>query len=109
VGESVSHQVSTPAKSTTTITSFRQNGLTNMRTTTNVIASSAAATLFPLPNGASNHSAPNAQAVAMMAAIRTSNATAHRITRIKLDYERFETLGEVPASTRRVNELPEPE
>ena len=40
LGESVSHQASTPAKSATKMTSFRQNGLTNSSTTTNMIASS---------------------------------------------------------------------
>src|SRR6478736_1852917 len=89
VGESVSHQVSTPAKSTKKTTSFRQNGLTNRRTTTNAVASSAAATLFPLLNGASNHTAPNAQAIAMLAARRTSSALNHRMTRIRLHYERL--------------------
>src|SRR4030095_4986835 len=67
VGESVSHQISTPAKSTTKMPSFCQNGLTNRSTTANVAASSAAANLLPTPNGASNHTAPNAQAIAMLA------------------------------------------
>src|SRR5512132_1777138 len=66
VGESVSHQMSTPAKSTTKKTSFRQNGLTNRSATTNAVASSAAAIRFPAPNGASNHTAPNADVIAMM-------------------------------------------
>src|SRR2546423_1021736 len=67
VGESVSHHVSTPAKSTTEMTSFRQNGLTSSSTTTNVMASSTAARWLPAPNGASNHTAPNVQAIAIMA------------------------------------------
>src|SRR6476660_5699775 len=66
VGESVSHQVSTPAKSATTTSSFRQNGLTNRSAATNAVASSAAAIRFPAPNGASYHTAPNAHAIAMM-------------------------------------------
>src|SRR6476469_534541 len=91
VAESVSHQVSTPANSTATTASFRQNGLTNMRTTAKVMASNTAATFFPLPNGASNHTAPNVQAIAMAATTRTSNAPTHRITRIRLDHERPDT------------------
>src|SRR5512133_637078 len=68
VGESVSHQVSTPAKSTTKMTSFRQNGLTNRSAIANAVASNAAAIRFPSPNGASYQTAPNAHAIAMMAA-----------------------------------------
>src|SRR6188472_4208110 len=86
VAESVSHQVSTPANSTATTASFRQSGLTNKRKTAKVIASNTAATLFPLPNGASNHTAPNVQAMAMMATTRESDAPTHRITRISLHY-----------------------
>src|SRR6266480_4015361 len=67
VGESVSHQMSTPPKSNATAPTLRQNGLTNSSTTTSVIASSTAATQLPVPNGASNHTAPNAQAIAMLA------------------------------------------
>src|SRR4029077_6326604 len=89
VGERVSHQVSTPAKSTTTTTSFLQNGLTNRSATTNTVASSAAAIRFPTPNGASYHTAPNAQAIAMLAVRRTSSALNHRMTRIRLYYERL--------------------
>src|SRR5512133_1735004 len=79
VGESVSHQVSTPAKSTTKTTSFRQNGLTNRSNIANVVASSAAAIRFPAPNGASNQTAPNAHAVATMA---TGKATISLIAAI---------------------------
>src|SRR5882762_4505267 len=84
VGESVNHQMSTPANSTTKMPSFRQNGLTNTKTITEASARSPATTLFAFPNGASNHTAPNAQATAMMAARRTSSAPAHRSTRIRL-------------------------
>src|SRR6478736_3720982 len=87
VGESVNHQVSTPAKSTTKMTSFRQNGLTNRRTTTNIVASSAAAIRLPGPNEASYHTAPNTQAIAMLATRRTSGALNHRMIRIRLHYE----------------------
>src|SRR4029077_7180128 len=107
VGESVSHQVSTPAKSTTTTTSFRQNGLTNRRTTTNVIASSAAASRFPAPNGASYHTAPNAQAIEMGAARRTSSALNHRMTRIRLRYECLGTCGERQHDRARLAEIRE--
>src|SRR6266404_5446545 len=83
VGESVNHQMSTPAKSTTKMPSFRQNGLTNTRTIADAIARSAATTLFALPNGASNHTAPDAQATAIMAVKRTSSAPIQRMTRTR--------------------------
>src|ERR1700730_18518111 len=83
VGESVSHQMSTPAKSTPKMPSFRQNGLTNSSTTTNVIASSTAANRLPAPNGASNHTAPNAQAIAMMAVSRTNSSPTQRMNRTR--------------------------
>src|SRR5437763_11341442 len=67
VGESVSHQVSTPAKSTRKMTNLRKNGLTNRRTMTKLVATSAAAIRLPAPNGASYHAAPNAHAIAMLA------------------------------------------
>src|SRR5436309_3995317 len=78
VGESVSHQMSTPAKSTTKMPSFRQNGLTDRRTIANAIASSAPAVLFPAPKGASNEAAPDAEAAAMMAMIAQSEPATQR-------------------------------
>jgi hypothetical protein len=51
-------------------------------------ASDFDAILFASPNGASNHTAPNAQAIAMMAAGRMSDAPIHRMTRIRLHYKR---------------------
>src|SRR6266853_2170713 len=93
VGESVSHQMSTPAKSTTKMPSFLKNGLTNRSTIANAIAMSVAATLFAWPNGASNHTAPNAQAAAMMAARRTSSSPTPRITRTRLGLPISATTG----------------
>src|SRR5205085_3577152 len=84
VGESVSHQMSTPAKSTTKMPSFRQNGLNNTSTTTNAIASSAATILFLAPKGPSNQTAPKAQAAAMMAMIAQSKAPTQRPRRFIL-------------------------
>src|SRR5882724_664540 len=84
VGESVSHQTSTPPKRTTKTPSFRQNGLTNTSTATNAIASSAAAILFVAPNGPSNQTAPNAQAAAMMAMIAQSKPPTQRPKRFIL-------------------------
>src|SRR2546430_6419117 len=78
VGESVSHQTSTPPKRTTKTSSFRQNGLTNTSTATNAIASSAAAILFPAPNGPSNQTAPNAQTAAMTAMTAQSKPPTQR-------------------------------
>src|SRR4029453_743534 len=83
VGESVSHQMSTPAKSTPQMPSFRQNGLTNRSTIANAIARSIAAILFALPNGASNHTAPNAQAAQPSAMSQTNAHTiAHSARRL---------------------------
>src|SRR6266550_1224486 len=84
VGESVNHQMSTPPKSSATAPILRQNGLTNTKAAADASARSPAKTLFASPNGASKHTAPNAQATAMMAARRTSSAPAHRSTRIRL-------------------------
>src|SRR5205807_4509096 len=84
VGESVSHQMSTPAKSTTKMPSFRHNGLKNRRTIANVIARSAHAILFPAPKGPSNQTAPNAQAAAMMAMIAQSKQPTQRPRRFIL-------------------------
>src|SRR5438045_7941733 len=67
VAESGGHQVRTPAKSTRKVTSFSKNGLTNRRTVTKLVATSAAAIRLPAPNGASYHAAPNAHAIAMLA------------------------------------------
>src|SRR5437763_6366663 len=84
VGESVSHQMSRPPKSTTKMPSFRQNGQTNTSTTTDAIASSAVAILFPAPNGPSNQTAPNAQTAAMMAMTAQSKPPTQRPRRFIL-------------------------
>src|SRR5207249_7248662 len=83
VGESVNHQVSTPAKSTNKMPSFRPNGLTNTKAATDATARSPATNLFALPNGASNRTAPNAQAIAMIAVRITSSSPIQRITRTR--------------------------
>src|SRR6266849_2246302 len=83
VGESVSHHASTPPKRRATTPILRQNGLTNMSAIANAIARSPATTLFALPNGASNHTAPNAQAIAMIAVRRTSSSPTQRMTRTR--------------------------
>src|SRR6266550_575326 len=88
VGESVSHQVSMPPTSRAIATILRQNGLTNTSAVADAIARRPATILFASPNGASNHTAPNAQAIAMMAAGRMSDAPIHRMTRIRLHYKR---------------------
>src|SRR6266568_2781789 len=82
VGESVNHHASTTPKRRATAAILRQNGLTNASAIANTTARSAAITLFALPNGPSNHTAPNAQAAAMTA-IRTSSPPTQRITRIR--------------------------
>src|SRR5206468_1318934 len=84
VGDSVTHQASTPPTSSAIAANLRQNGLTNTSAVADAIARSTAATLFAFPNGASNHIAPNAQALAMMAAKRTTSAPIDRMTRIEL-------------------------
>src|SRR6266581_58424 len=83
VGESVSHHTSTPPKSSATAPTFRQNPLTNTSAIAAAIARSPATILFALPNGASNHTAPKAQARAMLAVKRTSSSPIQRITRIR--------------------------
>src|SRR6266536_5095075 len=83
VGESVNHQMSTPAKRSATAPILRQNGLTNTSAAADATARSPARTLFAFPNGASNHTAPNAQAIAMMAVRRTSSPPTQRITRTR--------------------------
>src|SRR6266581_8646184 len=83
VGESVNHHASTTPKSRATAPTLRQNGLTNMSAIANAIAMSAATTLFAFPNGASNHTAPNAQAIAMIAVRRTSSPPTQRIIRAR--------------------------
>src|SRR6266404_1176610 len=83
VGESVNHQMSTPAKSSVTAPTLPQNGLTNTKAIAAASARSPATTLFALPNGASNHTAPNAQATAIMAVRRTSSAPIQRMTRTR--------------------------
>src|SRR6266516_4869956 len=84
VGESVNHHASTTPKRRATAPTFRQNGLTNASTIANTTARSPATTLFAFPNGASNHTAPNAQAAAMMAVRRTTSSPTQRITRTRL-------------------------
>src|SRR6266853_5033271 len=84
VGESVSHHASTTPKRRATAPILRQNGLTNMSAIANAIARSPATTLFALPNGASNHTAPNAQAIAMIAVRRRSSSPTQRMTRTRL-------------------------
>src|SRR5438874_2360173 len=83
VGDSVSHHASTPAKRSATAPILRQNGLTNTSAVADATASSPAKTLFAFPNVASNHTAPNAQATAMMAVRRTSSSPTQRITRVR--------------------------
>src|SRR6266536_4732735 len=84
VGESVSHHASTPLKSSAIAPTLRQTRLTNTSAAADTIARSPATILFALPNGASNHTAPNAQAIAIMAVRRTSSPPTQRMTRIIL-------------------------
>src|SRR5947207_11273775 len=84
VGESVNHHASTPPKRRATAPILRQNGLTNTSAAADATARTQARTLFALPNGASNHTAPNAQAIAIMAVRRTSSSPTQRITRTRL-------------------------
>src|SRR6266496_4065794 len=93
VGESVNHQMSTPAKTSATALILRQNSLTNTSAAVDASARSPATTLFALPNGASNHTAPNAQAMAMMAVKRTSGSPIQRMTRTRLRLPIFATTG----------------
>src|SRR6266496_5654295 len=93
VGESVNHQMSTPAKTSATALILRQNGLTNTSSAVDATAGSPATTLFALPNGASNHTAPNAQATAMMAVRRTSSLPSQRMTCIRLGLSISATTG----------------
>src|SRR6266436_5166211 len=81
VGESVSHQMSTPPKIRVTAPTLRQNGLTNTSAAADAIARSPATNLFALPNGASNHTAPNAQVIAITAIRRQSSSLSHLIGR----------------------------
>jgi hypothetical protein len=67
VGESVNHQASTPPKRRATAAILRQHRLTNANAIANPIARIPAATLFALPNLASNHTAPNDHAIATIA------------------------------------------
>src|SRR5439155_16278235 len=83
VGESVSHQMSTLPKSSATAPILRQNGLTNTSAAADATARNPAKALFALPNGASNHTAPKAQATAIMTARRTSNSPTQRMTRTR--------------------------
>src|SRR6266567_9601010 len=82
VGESVNHHASTPPKRRVTPPTLRQNGLTNTSAAADATARTQARTLFALPNGASNQTAPNAQAAAMVTARRTSSTPTQRTTRI---------------------------
>src|SRR6266516_6679508 len=84
VGERVSHQMTTPPKRIATAPTLRQNGLTNTSTAADATARSPARTLFAFPNGASNHTAPNAQAITIMAVRRMSSSPTQRITRTRL-------------------------
>src|SRR5205823_9761836 len=59
------------------------NGLTNTSAAADATTKSPARTLFALPNGASNHTAPNAQATAMGATRRTSSSPTQRMTRTR--------------------------
>src|SRR6266702_5278086 len=93
VGESVSHQMSTPPKSSAMAPVLRQNGLTNTSAATDATARSQTTTLFAFPNGASNHTAPNAQATAMMAMRMTSSSPTQRMTRTRLALPIFATTG----------------
>src|SRR4030095_14485640 len=83
VGESVSHHASKIPKRRATAVILRQNGLTNASVIANPTARSPAAILFAFPNGASNHTAPNAQAIAIKAARRMSSSPTQRITRTR--------------------------
>src|SRR6266498_332552 len=83
VGESVNHHASTTPKRRTTAAILRQNGLTNASMIANPTARSPATTLFAFPNGASKHTAPNAQAIAIMAMRRTRSSPIPRITRTR--------------------------
>src|SRR4029453_8983145 len=83
VGESVNHHASTTPKRRATAAILRHSGLTNASMIANATARSPAATLFAFPNGASNHTAPNAQVIAIMAVTRMSTAPAPRITRTR--------------------------
>src|SRR6266480_6321777 len=83
VEESVNHHASTPPKRSATAPTLRQNGLTNISAAADAITRSPATTLFAFPNGASNQTAPNAQAIAMIAVRRTSSSPIQRITRTR--------------------------
>src|SRR5438552_5406715 len=84
VGESVSHHASTTPKRSVTAPILRQNGLTNTKAAADANARTPATTLFALPNGASNHTAPNAQATAIIAVRRRNSSPIQRITRTRL-------------------------
>src|SRR5882762_6079752 len=88
VGESVNHHASTTAKRRVTAPTLRQRRRTNTSAIAAASAMSPATTLFAFPNGASNHTAPNAQVMAIMSMRRTNNPPAQRITRIRLPITR---------------------
>src|SRR5947207_14391452 len=83
----------TPPKRSATAPILRQHCLTNTSVATDATARSPATNLFALPNGASNHTAPNAQAIAMIAVRRMSSSPIQRITRTRLGLLIFATTG----------------
>src|SRR5205823_3322127 len=66
-----------------TAATFRHNGLTNKSMIANPTDSTPATSLFVLPNGASNHTAPNAQVIAIMAVRRMNSTPSQRPTRAR--------------------------
>src|SRR6266567_5423002 len=93
VGESVNHHASTKPKTRVTAPTLRQNGPTNISAAADAITRSPATTLFAFPNGASNQTAPNAQAIAMIAVRRTSSSPIQRMTRTRLGLPISATTG----------------
>src|SRR5204863_9192000 len=93
LGLSVNHQPSTPPKSNVITATLRQNGLTNTSTPADATARTQARTLFALPNGASNQTAPNAQVAAIIAVRMTSSSPIQRITRTRLGLPISATTG----------------
>ncbi|PYK81544.1 MAG: hypothetical protein DME41_11820, partial [Verrucomicrobia bacterium] len=71
----------------------------------NVVASTAAAIRLPAPNGASNHTPPNAQAIAMMAARRTSSAPTHRMDSHQILHYRHNDLRAQQAARSTTDKL----
>src|SRR5436190_6393321 len=83
VGESVNHHASTPPKRRAAAPTLRQDGLTNASAAADATARTQARTLFALPNGASNQTAPNAQVAVIIAVRTTSSSPIQRITRTR--------------------------